>query len=322
VTLLPTLRRAVVATALVLAAGAHAQDDKSPIRLLVGLAPGGTVDVGARLIAEKLRESLGRPVVVENKLGAGQRIAMNDLKRAPPDGRTLLVVTNSPFVINPHIYNKLDYDPVKDFTPIASVFDFDLGFAAGPKIAQVRDMKQFAEWGRANAPVPYATAGAGTLPHFVGIAIGQSTKVDVTHVPYKGGIPAIQDLAGGQVPLLVNSLGDLVEMHKAGKIRVLAVSGEKRSPLLPDVPTLKESGVDVSSVVKVGVYGPPGMAPDLVKRLNAAIVQAVNAPDVRERLMAGGATPSPSTPEQLAAAQADELNRLEPYAKASGYKAD
>lgn len=317
-------RRAIGLTLMAAAAlactPAAAQADKTPIRLLVGLAAGGTVDLAARLVAEKMSASLGRPVVVENKPGAGQRVALSEVRRAAPDGRTLVMTTDGPFVINPHIYDKLDYS-AKDFTPIAGVVDFDMGIGVGPKL-QVQNMAQLLSWARANGPVIYGSPGNGTLPHFSGIAFGQAAKVEVTHVPYRGGVPAVQDLAGGQVPMIVTSLNDMMEMHRAGRIRIVAVTGQKRSPLLPDVPTLIESGVNVSGSAKVGVYGPAGMPRELVKQLSDAIVAAVNAPDVREKLQQTALMPAPSDGPALAAAAVAELNRLAPFAKASGYKAE
>jgi tripartite-type tricarboxylate transporter receptor subunit TctC len=310
--------RWLAACALVVAGAALAQDDKTPIRLLVGLAPGGANDIAARIVADKLKDSLGRPVVVESRLGAGQRVALGELRRSPPDGRTLMLATNSPFTIYPHIYAKLDYDPVKDFTPIAGVMNFDIGVAVGPKTPGV-DFKQWVVWAQANPQAAsYGTPGAGTLPHFLGVALAQAIAVDMPQVPYKGGAPAMTDLAGGQLPLLINGLSDMLEMHRAGKIRVVAVTGERRSADLPDVPTLKEMGVNVSSVITVGIFGPAGMAPDLVQKLNAAITQAVQAPDVKEKFAKYGLVPAAAKPQELAATLAAESKRLEALVKISG----
>jgi len=319
-----TTRRTLISLAAGLAllwsGAAAAQTDKSPIRLLVGLSPGGTVDVAARLVAERMSAELGRPVLVDNKPGAGQRLALSEVRRAAPDGRTLIIVTDGPFVINPHIYSKLDYTP-QDFTPIAGIADFDMGLGVGPKV-DLKDMGQFLAWARANAPVPYGSPGNGTLPHFSGVALGQAAKVEVTHVPYKGGVPAVQDLAAGTVPLVVTSLNDMMELHKAGRIRIIAVTGQKRHPMLPEVPTMIESGVNVSGSAKIGLYGPAGMPPALVKQLADAAMKAVNTPEVQQRLVAAAMHPAPLDGAGLAQAQREELKRLEPFAKASGYRAD
>jgi tripartite-type tricarboxylate transporter receptor subunit TctC len=303
-------------------AEASAEDDKAPIRLLVGLAPGGSNDVAARILADKLKDLLGRPVIVENRLGAGQRLALGELRRSPPDGRTLILATNSPFTIYPHIYSKLDYDPVKDFTPVAGVTRFDIGFATGPRTG-TSDLRQWIAWAKANpTQTSYGTPGAGTLPHFLGVAFAQALGLDMPMVPYKGGAVALTDLVGGHLPLLIDGLSDMIEMHRSGKIHVLAVAGDVRSPLLPDVPTLKERGIDITSVITVGVFGPAGMPPDVVRDLNAAITKAVNSSEVVERFAHNGLVPAATSPQELAATLAAESNRLGALVKASGYVAD
>jgi tripartite-type tricarboxylate transporter receptor subunit TctC len=319
-----TTRRDFIETlsaGLLLAAGtAFADDDdKSAVRLLVGLAPGGANDIAAHLLADKLKDLLGRPVIVDSRPGAGQRLALAELRRAKPDGKTLMLATNSPFTIYPHIYAKLDYDPVKDFTPIAGVMNFDMGVAIGPK-TNVPDLKQWIAWAKANpTQAAYGTPGAGTLPHFLGVAFSKAIGVDMPHVPYKGGTPAMTDLAGGQLPILINGLSDMTEMHRAGRIRVIAVTGEKRSTLLPDVPTLMESGINLSSVITVGIFGPAGMPPELVTKLNTAITQAMTSPEVEQRFVKQGLVPATSTPQALAASLAAESKRLKVLVKASGY---
>ncbi len=291
------------------------------IRILVGLAPGGSNDVAARLLADKLHVLLGQPVIVENKIGAGQRVALAEVKRAAPDGRTLILVTNSPLSIFPHTYAKLDYDPVRDFTPIARILSFDMAIAAGPKVTAT-NMKEFLAWVKANpAQAAYGTPGAGTLPHFVGVLLGRTVGVEFTHVPYKGSTSAMPDLVGGQVPILIDGLGSMAQQHKAGKIHFIASTGKTRSPLTPEVPTLRESGIDIIAETSAGIYGPARMPADIVKSLNAAIVQSVNAREFRERLFSEGLTPSPSTPEELAASQAEDFRRWEAPIRASGFKA-
>ena len=317
-----TLRRIsllalLAALLLPLAAAAQGQN----IRILVGLAPGGSNDIVARLLAEKLKDSLAQPVVVENRVGAGQRIALMEVKRAAPDGRTLIFVTNSPMSIFPHTYAKLDYDPVRDFTPISRVLAFDMAIAVGPKVPAT-NMKEFVAWLKANpTQAAYGTPGAGTLPHFVGILIGRTIGVEFTHVPYKGSTSAMPDLIGGQIPILMDGLGSMAEQYKAGKIRFIASSGQRRNPLSPEVPTMRESGFDIVAETTAGVYGPAKMPADLVRRLNAAIVQAVSASDFRDRLYKEGLIPTSSTPEELAASQTEDLKRWEAPIRASGFKA-
>ncbi|MDX3906319.1 MAG: tripartite tricarboxylate transporter substrate-binding protein [Pigmentiphaga sp.] len=310
---------ALAATAAAACRPAFAQDSKAPIRIVVGLAAGGTLDLVGRVLADKLRVSLGRPVVVENKLGAGQRVAMNEVRRAAPDGRTIFVGTTSPLTTYPHIYTKLDYDPVKDFTPIARVAQFDTAIATGPA-TNARDMKELIAWLRANKnAASYATPGAGTVPQFLGVAFGQAIGVDLTHVPYNGSTPALTDIVAGRVPVLVTSLSDITELHRAGKLRILGVANDQRSPVVPDVPTLKEAGIPLSFPNTVAIYGPANIPPQIVRELNEAAVQAVNARDVREKLAGYGIITAPSSPEQLAAIQAADLKLFGPLVKASGY---
>ena len=301
---------------------AAAQDDKAPIRLLVGLAAGGSNDVAARILADKLKDLLGRPVIVENRLGAGQRLALGELRRSPPDGRTLILATNSPFTIYPHIYTKLDYDRVKDFTPVAGVTRFDIGFATGP-FTGTTDLRQWIAWAKSNpSQTSYGTPGAGTLPHFLGVAFAQAIGLNMPMIPYKGGAVALTDLVGGHLPLLIDGLSDMIEMNRSGKIHVLAVAGDVRSPLLPDVPTLKERGIDITSVITVGVFGPAGMPADVVRDLNAAITKAVKSPEVIERFSHNGLIAAPAQPQELAATLAAESKRLDVLVKASGYVAE
>ena len=294
-------------------------DGTTPIRLLVGLAPGGSNDIAARALAERLQASMQRTVVVESRLGAGQRLALGELRRAAPDGNTLMLVTNSPFTIYPNIYAKLDYDPVNDFTPIAGVMTFDMGVAVGPMV-DVHSFKDWIAWARVHPDTAaFGTPGAGTLPHFLGVAIGQAIGVDLRQIPYRGGAPAMTDLAGGHLPLLINGLSDLVEMHRAGKIRVLAVTGDRRSAQMPEIPTLKESGIDLSSVITVGIFGPAHMEPALVESLHRSIADAVQSREIQQRFLNYGLVPTPLAPAELAGRFAAERQRLAVLVKASGY---
>jgi tripartite-type tricarboxylate transporter receptor subunit TctC len=307
------------AAAMVAGATSSFAQDRKPLRIIVGLAPGGTLDLVARVLSDKLQASLGRTVVVENKLGAGQRIALMEVKRAAADGSTVYLGTTSPLTVFPHVYKKLDYEPTKDFSPIARLAQFDNGVATGPG-TNATDIKQLIAWFKANPKAAsYGTPGAGTLPHFIGVAVGQAIGVPLTHVPYKGSSPALTDLIGGQLPALMTSLSDLMEMNRAGKIRVLAVTGDRRSPLAPDVPTLKEAGIPVTGANTVAVYGPAGIPADMVRELNAAFVKAMATAEVRDKLGAYGIIPATSTPEELTRIQAEELARFGPLVKASGY---
>ncbi len=299
---------------------AFAQDKTT--RLWVGFPPGGSVDVIARVLAEKMRVSLGQNVIVENKPGAAGRLVMGELKRAAPDGQTLVLTPSGGLVIAPWLYTNIGYDPVKDFTPISRVVTFDFAVTAGPGAPQ-GDLKSVLAWMKANpGKANYGTSGAGTVPHFAGLLLGQATGVPLTHVPYRGGAPAAQDLIGGQIPLMVDTASETLEHHKAGKVRVIAVTGEQRSKALPEVPTLKEQGIDMTADAFFGLYGPHGMSADTAARIDRAVADALKDPAVQDKIRGFGLVPSHAGGAELAATQAAHLKRWEAPIKASGYKAE
>jgi tripartite-type tricarboxylate transporter receptor subunit TctC len=311
---------ATMALATALPLGALAQD-KPPVKLLVGFAPGGSVDIVARLLAERLRPLLDQQVIVENKPGAGGRLVLGEVKRAPADGNTLVISPSGALVISPWLYH-LNYDPVKDFTPIARVVTFDFAVTAGPA-APAGDIRAVLNWLKAN-PVRanYGTSGAGTVPHFAGVLLSQASGVPLTHVPYKGGAPAVSDLLGGQIPIMVDTASETIEHHRAGRLRILAVTGNARSPVLPDVPTLKEVGIDATAEAFVGLFAPAGLPADKVKRLSDAMAEVLKAPDLQARVREIGLNTNYAGPQQLGETQAAELRRWERPIKASGYKAE
>jgi tripartite-type tricarboxylate transporter receptor subunit TctC len=203
----PTTRRSALATlggiAAAIACPALAQEDRTPIRLLCGLAAGTGNDLTARIVAERMKEVLGRPVNVENKPGAAQRLTLNELRRAPPDGRTLALATTGPFAIYPHIYTKLDYDPFRDFTPLGAVATFDVGIASGSK-TQAKTVAELVDAARANPDnAMFGSPGNGSLSHFVGIALALHSKLDLTHVPYKDTGTLSIDLGAGRLPIVI-----------------------------------------------------------------------------------------------------------------------
>jgi tripartite-type tricarboxylate transporter receptor subunit TctC len=295
----------------------HAQD-QSPITILVGAA--SSMDFTARLVADHLREALGRPVVVVSKLGAGGRLALNELKRAAPDGRTLMFSTSSLFAIYPHIYTKLDYDPVADFTPIAGVSVFDLGLATGPA-AQIGDVRQLMAWAKAQRdPTVYGAApGAGSSSHFLGIALAQASGLPLNPVHYKDSGVGVMDLISGRLPMLITGTSPLAVQHRGGKIKLIAVSGEKRSPLVPDVPTFKEQGFDVVIENSAALYGPARLPRDIVDRVHSALMPMLSQPAALEKMANQGMAPQPMNGAQLARWLATERRRYELLAKASGY---
>ncbi len=304
------------------APSAFAQVDQTPITVLVGAA--SSMDFTARLIAEQLRDALGRPAVVLSKLGAGQRVALGTAKRAAPDGRTLVFATDGPFTIYPHIYTKLDYDPVADFSPIIGVSYFDVAVSTNPQTTGANDMKGLVDWARAQqGKATFGSApGNGSLSHFVGINIGLATNIGFMHVPYKDSGVGLVDLAAGRLPMMITGLAPQVELHKAGKIKILAISGDKRSPLVPDVPTLKEAGVNVSTTTATGVFGPAKIPQDMVMRLHDAILPMLSNTTIRDKLASQGMTVWHANPPQLSTHLEEGRKRFAALVKASGYKAE
>jgi tripartite-type tricarboxylate transporter receptor subunit TctC len=312
----------LAASSLAISGRVRAKDDVAPIRLLCGLAPGTGNDLTARIVAEQLARVSRRTVTVDNRTGAGQRLALGDLRRSAPDGRTLALATTGPFVIYPHIYKKLDYDPFKDFTPIAAVASFDVAIAVGPKL-NVRSMAELIDAVRASPDqAVVGSPGAGSLSHFVCIALGLASKVDFTHVPYKDSGLLQIDLASGRLPIVITGESNLIEMTRSGRIRMLAVSGGQRNPLLPEVPTLMESGIAVSSATTVGIFGPAAMTAETVGVIHDAVTGATETPQARETLTRIAFTPTHSTPEALRAEIAAEYRRMATLVKASGYVAE
>ena len=293
--------------------------DKTALRLVVGFAPGGNVDWVARVLGEKLRPLLGRIVIVDNKPGAGGRIGLNEVRRAAPNGNTLTVTVDAPLTMYPWTVAKLEYDPVKDFTPIARVASFDYAFAvAGGHPAQT--IKAFAEWARQNPKeASYASPGLGSGPSFVAQEIAKNFKVTLTDVPYRGGAAANGDVIGGTIAATSGVLPDIIEFHRSGKLRILAVGSAKRSPLLPDVPTLRESGVAFEGAISVSVYGPPALPASLVAVLLKAIQDVLDDAGTRAQFAKQGLTVAPLPPEQLAIAQATDTRLWQGIIKASGY---
>jgi tripartite-type tricarboxylate transporter receptor subunit TctC len=316
-----TVLRGLAGAAAALAGPAFAQEDKSPITVLVGAA--SSMDFTARLIAEQLRQSLDRPAIVVSKLGAGQRLALGECKRAQPDGRTLVFATSGPFAIYPHVYSKLDYDPVADFTPIVGVSKFDVAVSTQPKMTGANTLQELVAWAKARKPgdaVFGSAPGNGSLSHFLGLSIGLATHTQLTHVAYKDSGVGLLDLASGRLPMMITGLQPQIEFHKAGKIKILAVSGDKRSPLVPDVPTLQEAGINIASSTSTGVFGPAGMSPELVKRIHDAIAPMLSNAETVQRLNQQTMTIWKASPTELASEIRDESQHFAGLVKASGFQ--
>ncbi|MFZ9299031.1 MAG: Bug family tripartite tricarboxylate transporter substrate binding protein [Hylemonella sp.] len=315
-----TLKTIAAGAACLASPGLLRAQESGAITILVGAA--SSMDITARIIAEHYKEALGRTTVVMPKLGAGQRLALGEVRRAAPDGRTLLFATSGPFSVYPHIFTKLDYDPTADFTPIAGVSYFDVAIATHTPTSGATDLRQLIDWAKnqGSKAVFGSAPGNGSLSHFVGISIGMAAKFQWTHVPYKDSGVGIVDLAAGRLPVMITGLQPLIEMHKAGRIRILAISGDKRSPLVPEVPTLREAGVPISSTTSTGLFGPAKMPPEMVNRLHDALQPMFAKAAIRERLTQLAMTVWPQTPAQLSAHLAEELKRFEVLVNASGYQ--
>jgi tripartite-type tricarboxylate transporter receptor subunit TctC len=314
--------RALAAALWLCAVAASAQVDR-PVKILVGFAAGGSADIAARLLAERMQPELKQPVVVDNKPGAAGRIAAELLKNAAPDGGTIMLTPIVVPVLAPLVFSKLSYDPVADFAPVARVADFQFGLsvnAANP----IRSVSELITWSKFNASLAnYGTPAPGSLPHFFGVQIAKATGIDYVHVPFNGGAPAINALIGNQVGFVIDNVVDGIEMHRAGKTRMLATSGAARSVLLPEVPTFAEAGLaGIEGVGWFAVYAPAKTPEPVVRQLNAAINKALAAPELRERFVRLGLEPTGGTPSDLAAVMQRDSERWAPVVKASGFRAD
>jgi tripartite-type tricarboxylate transporter receptor subunit TctC len=300
--------------------GAQAQD-KTPLKILVGFPPGGSADVIARLVADALRDDFS-PIVVDNKPGAGGRIALNMVKAAKPDGQTVIVLPSGPMVLFPHVYKKLDYDAVKDFTPVSQIARFQFGVVAGPASGVKNVAEMIAKAKAKPGESSYGTPGAGTLPHFMGVLMEQSAGVQLNHVPFQGGAPANNALLGGHIDYKFDVVSETAELHHSGKARIIAVTGSKRDTQVPEVPTLKEAGIHMDATAWFAMYGPAGLKGDALARLEKAMMKIVRDPAMKEKLIKLGYEPIGSNSAELAAAQKADLNRWEKPIKATGVQLD
>ena len=306
--------------------GVRAQGLPDSAKIFAGFAPGGTVDVAARRIADKLRDVVAKSVVVENRTGAGGQIALSALKTAPADGLTFLVTPMSMLGIYPHTYKKLPYDPVADFMPVSQAVRFDFGLAVGPMVpATVRNLTDYVAWCKANAKdASYGSPAAGSVPHFVAELFGRAAGIaDFKHVPYRGTQPAIVDLMGGQVSAVTGPVGEFLQHLSAGKVRLLATSGAARTRFTPSVPTYAEQGFkDIVFDEWFGIYVPARTPAEVVNKLSAGLRAALSSPDVIDALGQMGLEARPSTSGELAALLKRDSDRWAPLIKTIGFSAD
>jgi tripartite-type tricarboxylate transporter receptor subunit TctC len=294
-----------------------------PLRVVVPFAAGGGTDVQARLVAPKLSEALGIPVLIENKPGASSTLAAQEVARATPDGHTLLYTFSGTFAQNPHTLANLPYDPFRDFTPIAQS-------ARGPLVLVVHssvpaiNLRELITYARAHpGKLNYASFGAGTSSHINAEVLKRETGIDIVHVPYKGTGDAIKDLLSGRVQLMFDAATTAIPNVKSGKLKMLGVVSETRVPMLPDIPTIAEQGVPGIDIIGwLGFFGPANMTPETVQQLNAAIVKALRSAEVADAFLKGGYETAPSSPDELRAIVKDSYDRWGKVVRSLGLKVE
>jgi tripartite-type tricarboxylate transporter receptor subunit TctC len=306
-----------------IATAAPAQSDypSRPIRLIVTVPPGGAADFIARLVGGKLAESLGQPVLVENRGGAGGTIATDAVAKAPPDGYTLLQNSITTHGVGPLLYSKLPYDPVKDFAPISGLALLPLIMAVNADLP-IKNVQELIGFSKTNS-LNFASSGNGGAPHMAAELFKSVTGAPITHVPYKGSGPAVADLVGGRVQIMFDAAPSLIQHVRGGKLRVLAAASPQRNRLLPEVPTFAELGhPKVSVSLWYGLLAPAGTPAAAIHRLNNEVVKALKAADVHEKLLAQGAEPMPGSPQAFASFMQEEMAKWAPVVKQAGVKLD
>ena len=293
-----------------------------PIRIVVPFPVGGVADTFGREIGRKLTEAWGQPVVIDNRTGAGGNIGADIVAKSAPDGYTLVIGNIGTHAVNVSLLPVMPFDPIKDFTPIIHVLDAEGLLVVNPSIKATTVPELIALARTQPGTLSYGSAGVGTTSHLAGELFKSMTKVDIVHVPYKGNVPAITDLLGGQTAMIFATMPTVLPHVRAGKLRPLAVLGTARSPALPDVPTVAESvpGFEVSNWI--GLFGPAGMPPVIVARLNAEVQKIMRSPEIQKRLETEGAKFIPMTPDQFATFQKAEIAKWAKTIKDANIKVD
>ena len=289
-------------------------------RIVFPFAAGGSGDLICRVLAEHLRQPLDRAVIVENRTGGDGLIGIKAVMTAPPDGTTILITTGPTMYLLPMVETRPSFDQARDFVPVSLLGRYEFCIATGPA-TDAKDFRQLVAWLKANpAKSSFGVPSNGTIPHFTGSRLEQILAVPMTRVPYRGGAPIVKDLIGGHLPFAVITLADALTQHQAGTVRVLTVSSAARSPFLPDVPTLRENGIDLVADAWYGMWLPAGSSPEFAKRLSATVAAVLAKPDVREKLLAVGLIPVGTTPEGLTQELAANTAFWQPIVKATGYR--
>ena len=311
-----------ICAAMLLASNASAQAYPSKtVRLIDGFSPGGSTDIVGRLIAQKLADSFGQPVVVENRPGATGTVAAEMVAKSAPDGHVMLIVPLT-FTVSPSLY-KLPYDPVKDLAPVTLVASAPLMLVVHPSVP-VKSVAELIAYAKANpGKLHFGSGGVGSTPHLAGEMLKSMAGIEATHVPYKGGGPALADLASGQIQFMVENIPSTAPYVTSGRLRALAVTDLKRSPVLPDVPTLDESGLKGYQIVGWnGLFLPAGTPPAIVDKLHAEVAKALAASDVKERLAAMGFQGVGDTPQHFAAFVQAEIAKWAKVVKDANIKVE
>lgn len=317
----------IAALAAVAAGPAHAQAAAAggnPLRIVVGFPPGGALDTLARSIAEQLRLGGEEHVVVDNRPGAATRISIDYVKRAAPDGRTVLLSSNAPLVIFPMTYRQLAYDVQRDFIPIAHLVEVPTVVSAGAD-RPYKTLQEYAAWVRSNpSQGNVGLTSLGGLLHFAVLGMGKSIGVPLKPVPYKGGAPLATDVVGGHVPLSADALGSQLELHRGGKLRILAVSGTRRIPSLPDIPTVREAGIDGfdHANASYSAFVPAGTPPEVVRRLEKSFMAAMQQPDVKAAMTRAGMEATGLPGAAVTRALNAEREFWRPLVQASGFRSE
>lgn len=296
--------------------------DAGATKIIVGFPAGDVSDILARMTADAIRSTNKQTIIIDNRPGAGGMIAAEATKAAAPDGKTLMLSAFATMVTFPYSFERLRYDPIKDFEPVAVLTTFDLALAVnaatGPKT--LAEFSQRAKTDQTMAS--FASPAAGSLPHFFGLLLGQSINVKMLHVPYRGDAPAKQGLLGGEVGSMVGPVASFLELEKAGKLRILATSGARRSPMLPNVPTFKEAGIDMEATPWFALFAPHGTPKETVARWSKMALDAVNTPELKTRLAEYGLQASDVGPQGLAETMRRDHQRWSAIIKESGFKAN
>ena len=293
------------------------------ITMVVGFAPGGGTDTVARIVAKKVGDAVGQTVIVENKAGAGGTVAVHQVAKSAPDGYTIVLANVGSLTVAPYLIAKLPYDPLRDLAPITMAVEFPNVLVVQPSMP-AKTLAEFVQLAKASpGKIGYGSSGIGGIGHLAGALLGIVADIDIVHVPYKGGGPAMQDLLGGQIPAMIATPPTALPHVKAGKIRALATTGAARAALMPDVPTVAESGYPGYEATNWYAYlAPAGTPKDVLARLERELVQALNAPDVREQLDRQGMEAKPGTPEELTKTMERELATWGKVVKAAKIQAN